>query len=317
MSNKKYKVLISAPYMHREKEKVLKMLEEYPFNVTWLPVVERLEEADLLPVISEYQGIVCGDDRITSKVIDAAKNLKAIVKWGTGIDSIDKEYAESKGIKVFRTTNAFSEPVADSALALMLNEVRNITRNDKVVKEGKWDKPQGYMLAEKVIGIIGFGDVGRAVAKRLMAFGPKVLVNDIKILPDDLLKSFNVTHVSKEQIFKECDVITLHCDLNPTSLHILNKDAFAQMKKKPYIINTARGPLIKEEDLVAALRSGQISGVGIDVFECEPLPKDNPLRKIENVTASCHNTNSSPLCWEKIHKNSLKMMLEGLEFPAQ
>ncbi len=309
----KKKILISAPYMHREKTKILKMLEEYPsFEVTWIPVEERLEEKDLLPVIAHYDGILCGDDRITEKVIDAAKNLKAIVKWGTGIDSINKAYAEKKGIPVFRTPNAFSEPVADSVLALMLNEMRNIARNDRIVKGGEWDKPQGYMLQEKTVGIIGFGDVGKAVAKRLVPFGARVLVNDIQPVDEAVLKAHNATHASKDEIYEKADIITIHTDLNPTSEHLLNKEAFKKMNRKPYIINTARGPLIREDDLIGALRAGQISGIGMDVFEFEPLPIDSPLRAMDTVTASCHNTNSSPLCWERIHRNSLKMMAEGL-----
>lgn len=309
----KKKILISAPYMHREKEKVLKMLERYSFETNWIPVEERLEEADLLPIIGKYDGILCGDDKITEKVIDAAVNLKVIVKWGTGIDSINKEYAESKGIKVCRTPNAFTEPVADTTLGMMLNEVRGIIRNDRVVKSGKWDKPQGYMLREKIIGIIGFGDIGQAVAKRLVPFGPRVLVNDTKPTDTEFLQSLNVTHASKDEIFETCDIITLHTDLNPTSQYMLNKNTFSKMKCKPYIINTARGPLINEEDLLSALKGGCIAGVGIDVFEHEPLATDHPLRSMDTVTSSCHNTNSSPMCWDKVHINSLQMMEEGLQ----
>lgn len=307
-----HKILITAPYMIREKGKILEMLELHSFDAEWVPVEERLEEADLLPIIGGYDGILCGDDRITQRVVDAATNLKVIVKWGTGIDSINKEYAEAKGIKVHRTPNAFTDPVADTTLGLMLNEVRGIMRNDRVVKSGGWDKPQGYMLREKTIGIIGFGDIGQAVAKRIIPFGAKVYVNDIKELHDDALKSFGVTQATKGEIFEMCDIITLHADLNPTSEHLLNRESFLKMKKKPYIINTARGPLIQENDLIEALESGVISGVGIDVFEHEPLPINNPLRSIDTVTASCHNTNSSPSCWDKIHANSLKMMAEEL-----
>jgi D-3-phosphoglycerate dehydrogenase / 2-oxoglutarate reductase len=307
------KILISAPYMHREKEKIEKMLENFSFDVDWASVDERLEESDLLPIISKYDGILCGDDRITAKVIDAATNLKAIVKWGTGIDSINKEYAEEKGIPVFRTPNAFTEPVADSALALMLNEVRGIARNDKVVKEGKWEKPQGYTLGERTIGIIGFGDIGQAVARRLLPFGPKILVNDIKLLNEELIASLCVVSATKEEIYEACDIITLHCDLNSTSEHLLNETSFSLMGKKPYIINTARGPLIKEAALIEALKTGLISGVGIDVFEHEPLPLDNFLRSSELVTGSCHATNSSPSCWDHVHINSLTMMDEVLK----
>ena len=304
------KILITAPYMHRaaEKPKILEMLKEYPFEAEWVPVEEHLEEEDLLPIIGKYEGILCGDDRITQNVIDVATNLKAIVKWGTGIDSINKIYAESKGIQVLRTPNAFTEPVADSALGLMLNEVRGIARNNAIVRNGKWDKPQGYTLQEKVIGIIGFGDTGRAVAKRLIPFGAKVLVNDIKTFDDELFTALNVTHVSKDEIYEQCDIIALQCDLNPTSHHLLNKDAFAKMRRTPYVMNIARGPLIKEEDLIDALNQGIISGVALDVFEHEPLAVDSPLRSMENVTASCHNTNSSPMCWNAIHRNSLELM---------
>ncbi|MDO8492708.1 MAG: NAD(P)-dependent oxidoreductase [bacterium] len=308
----RHKVLITAPYMHREKEKIQNMLKEFSFEVDWIPIEERLEEEDLLPVIGRYHAILCGDDKITKKVIDAAVNLKVIVKWGTGIDSINKEYAKKKGIKVLRSPDAFTDPVADSALALMLNEARGLFRNDSIFKQGGWEKPQGHMLREKTIGIIGFGNIGRAVAKRLIPFGPKVMVNDIKKLGDKLLKSYNVTSASKDKIYKECNIITLHSDLNPASQFLLNRGAFSKMKKKPYIINTARGPLIKETDLISALRNGLISGVGIDVFEDEPLPRDHIFRSLTNVTASCHNTNSSPSCWNKIHKNSLKMLEEGL-----
>ncbi|MBT4207189.1 phosphoglycerate dehydrogenase [Candidatus Woesearchaeota archaeon] len=308
----KHKILISAPYMHAEKEKIEKMLESYSFDVDWAPVEERLEESNLLPIISKYEGILCGDDRITDKVIDAATELKAIVKWGTGIDSIDKGYAESKGIKVFRTPGAFSEPVSDTTLALMLSEVRGLSKNDSIVKSGRWEKPQGYMLREKTVGIIGFGDVGQAVAKKLIPFGVRVLVNDVRKFDEETLRSFNVSQVSKDEIYKTCDIISIHCDLNPTSKYVLNTDSFSKMEKQPYIINTARGPLIKEGDLVVALNKGLVSGVGIDVFEHEPLPKDSPLRSLDTVVASCHNSNSSPLCWDAVHKNSLKMMSEGL-----
>lgn len=307
------KVLISAPYMHREKEKIAKMLEDFPFDADWVPVKERLEEEDLLPVIAKYDGIICGDDRITKKIIDAAVNLKAIVKWGTGIDSIDKKYAESKGIKVCRTPDAFTEPVSDSTIALMLAEARGLFRNDRVVKSGQWEKPQGYMLREKVVGIIGFGNIGKAVAKKLVPFGPKVLVNDIKDIDEKVLRDLHCETATKDEIYEQCDVIALLTDLNPTSEFMLNRESFSKMKKTPFIINTARGPLIRETDLIEALKSGIIAGVGIDVYEHEPLAPDNPLRSMDNVIASCHNTNSSPECWERVHKNSLRMIKKELK----
>ena len=149
------KVLITAPYMIREMGKVRKLFAGEDVLIDFAKVEERLDEPELLQIIKGYHGIICGDDKITKNVLEKAKNLQVIVKWGTGIDSIDKKEAERKGIPVFRTTNAFSEPVADTTLGLILGFARAIFLSDRLMKSGIWDKPQAYCLSEKVIGIIG------------------------------------------------------------------------------------------------------------------------------------------------------------------
>ena len=136
----KFKVLISAPYMHREREFVERALAPHPFEVVWPAVHERLEESDLLPIIGEFDGLLCGDDRLTPKVYDAAKKLKVIVKWGTGIDSLNAEEAKKRGIQLFRTPGAFTEPVADTTLGYILAFCRGIAANDKLIKSGRWEK---------------------------------------------------------------------------------------------------------------------------------------------------------------------------------
>lgn len=307
-----YKVLVSAPYMHKEKGKVSQMFNKYDFDLTWIAVEERLEEEDLLKVISEYDAIVCGDDKITEKVIDAATKLKTIIKWGTGIDSINVEYALTKNISVKRTLDAFTEPVADTTLAMMLADVRSLFKNDNIVKSGGWGKPQGYTLAEKTVGIIGLGNTGRAVAKRLVAFGSKVLACDIMNVDEKDSSRLNVEITSIDKIFSECDIISIHCDLNDSSFHLLDEDAFLKMTKKPFIINCARGPIINEKQLICAIEKGFIRGAGLDVFEEEPLSLVSPLRKMDNVITSCHNSNSSPDKWDKVHLNSIKMLAKEL-----
>ena len=307
------KVLITAPYMIRERPKVEKWFEAYGLDITWADVVERLEEDQLLRSIADYDGIICGDDRITKKVLDKAQNLKVIVKWGTGIDSIDNEEAKNKRIPVFRTPNAFTDPVADTTLGIMLCFSRNININDQILKDGGWDKPVGFSLFEKTIGIIGFGDIGTAVAKRLYGFNTNILANDIVEKDPKIIKKYDVQMVSKDEIFERADFITLHCDLNETSFHILNEKAFALMNRSPVVVNTARGPLIHESALIEALKSKSVSGAGLDVFEDEPLPKDSPLRNMDNVLLAAHNANSSPACWDAVHQNSIKMLVTGLK----
>ena len=310
----KEKILISAPYMLKEKEKIQAMLSPYPhLDITWAQVRERLEESDLLKMIEPFSGVICGDDRFSVNVYEKAKNLRVIVKWGTGIDSLNQEEAKKRGIKLFRTPGAFTDPVADSTLSYILAFCRGIKANDDILKQGQWEKPQGYALFEKTVGIIGFGEIGQAVAKRLMGFGPSVLAHDCVEIDSKIVNELKVTMTSLEQILLTCDFITLHCDLNESSQYILDEMAFAQMKKKPYIINTARGPLIKESALLAALDNEDISGAALDVFEEEPLDKDHSLRKRDNTLLAAHNSNSSPACWDRVHKNSIEMLIEGLK----
>lgn len=299
--------------MHNEKEKIMQLSKNLPLKLHWIDVEERLEENQLVDIIHQYDGIICGDDRITPKVIDRAKKLKTIVKWGTGIDSIDKPYAEKKGIKVRNTLNAFTEPVSETTIGMILAFTRSLFTNDLVFKTKGWSKPQGHTLAEKTVGIIGFGNIGKAVAKKLLPFNTQILVNDIREINESEAEDFNVKISTKEEIYEKSDIITFHCDLNPSSYHLLNSETISLMEKKPYIINTARGPIIDEKALIRGLETNMISGAGLDVFEYEPVPLDNKLREMPNVIASCHNSNSSPLRWEFVHKNSLNMLIEELE----
>ncbi len=306
------KVLITAPYMFTERKKIERLVSNLPLEFTWKKVEERLEEKDLLLIIGDYDGIICGDDEFTRYVYEKAKNLKVIVKWGTGIDSLNKEIADNYGIKIFRTLKVFNDPVADTTMTYILNFCRKIIENDDILKNGGWSKPGGYSLAEKTVGIIGFGEIGYAVGKRLKGFDTRVMVNDIKEERKKSALQLDVEFVSKEDIYQNCDIISLHCDLNSTSYQLLNFNTFQKMEKKPYIINTARGGLIVEEDLIEALNARQIVGAALDVFEEEPLPLNSPLRKMKNVLLSAHNSNSSPACWNKVHINSIEMLKKGL-----
>ncbi|MEZ5003155.1 MAG: NAD(P)-dependent oxidoreductase [Chitinophagales bacterium] len=309
----KYRVLISAPYLLNDIEQFRNELANKNIEIDVYPVSERLEEEDLLPIIAQYDGIICGDDRFTKKVLDAAKTrLKVIVKWGTGIDSIDKSYAESIGIKVKNTLNAFTEPVSDSILALLLAFTRRIFESDRIMKSGNWEKAFGLCLSEVTIGIIGLGNIGTATARKLVPFNTKVYGNDIIDIDKGITNSLNIEMVPLEELLKKSDYIAICCDLNPTSKHLVNKTTIDKMKDGVVLINTSRGPIIKEDDLISAIQSGKIKGVGLDVFEDEPLSIDSALRKMNNAILSSHNVNASPFHWNKVHRNSLNMLYDIL-----
>jgi len=309
---RKFKVLISAHYLQRDIDLFRQDLLKHNIDFDMPDIKERLSEEQLLEIIGDYDGVICGDDYFTAKVLDRAKRLKVIVKWGTGLDSIDLEYARKLNIPVLNTPNAFTDPVADSVMALVLAFARDVIRRDKLMKDGVWLKTQGHSLVNKTIGVIGFGNIGRAVAKRAMAFGMNVVANDIRKISEDAIEEYGAKLVSKDDLLKKSDYVSLNCNLNETSYHLITKKEFKLMRPEAVIINTARGPLIKDDDLIWALENKIIAGAGLDVFENEPVPIDSPLLRMHNVILSPHSANTSPEHWMMVHKNSLKKLIEGL-----
>ena len=307
-----HKVLISAPYLQNDFIQFEEELIQKGIDFDVYPVNERMEEYELLPLISKYHGVICGDDRFTAKVLDKAANLKAIVKWGTGIDSIDKKYAESKGIAVRNTLDAFSQPVSESVIAYILAFSRRIIESDQVMKTGGWEKTFGFTLSEQTIGIIGFGNIGKTVARKLLPFNSKLLVTDILSIDENILKDLNCEQVDLEVLLNNADYISVNCDLNKSSKHLICEKTLTQMKSNAYLMNTARGPIVKESDLIKALELGTIAGAALDVFEDEPLSKTSPLRKMNNVLLSSHDVNASPAAWNYVHRNSLNMLYQEL-----
>jgi len=307
------KVLITAPYMQIEFAKLKNIFVEKNIEVVLPQITEHISEEELLDIIGEFDGVIAGDDPFTRKVFQKAKRLKVISKWGTGINSIDLEAAADFGIKICNTPNAFSHPVSDTTLAYILSFARGVIKTDRMMKQGIWEKIKGHTLSEKTLGIIGVGNIGSQVAKRANAFGMKILANDIKEIKPIITEQYNISLVSKDELYESADYITIHCDLNDSSYHLLDKGAFAKMKQKPYIINTARGGHVSQVALVKALESGQISGAALDVFEDEPIAADNPLLLRDDVILAPHNSNNSPRYWDKVHENTIKNLLENLE----
>lgn len=310
------KVLVSAPYMQPVIDRFRPVFKQNGIDLLVPPVNERVEEEELFGWVHDIDGVICGDDRFTERVLKAAPKLKVISKWGTGIDSIDRAACQRLGIAVRNTPNAFSEPVADSVLGYMLCFARRLPWMDEQMKAGMWDKIPGRALNECTLGVIGVGDVGKAVVRRAMAFGMRVLGNDIVEIPSDLgfaIPESALEMVSKEQLLRQADFVCLNCDLNPTSYHLMSEAEFALMKPSAVLINTARGPLIDEPALIRALQEKRIAGAALDVFEDEPLPANSPLRQIENVMLAPHNANSSPQAWERVHWNTINNLLNVLQ----
>jgi D-3-phosphoglycerate dehydrogenase len=308
----KQKILVTAPYLQPVLQDYMHIFKENDMEVIVPRVEERLSEAELLEIIGDIDGVISGDDKFTAHVLQSAPKLKVISKWGTGIDSIDQDTARQLKIVIRNIPGAFNEPVADHVLGLMLSFARQIPWITEEMRAGRWKKLPCFSLAGKTLGMIGVGNTGKSVIRRAGCFQMRLIGNDISDMPAEFIEETGITMVNKEIILRESDFVTVNCDLNPTSYHLMGKEEFSLMKPTAFFINVARGPLVDEPALLEALQKGQIAGAGLDVFEEEPLPSDSPLLKMTNVLLSPHNANSSAEHWKRIHEKSIANLLEEL-----
>ena len=306
-------ILFSAPYMLLSIDRFRPVLEHYGLDLITPEVHERLDEADLLKYAGQFDGAICGDDHFTAHVLEmCAPRLKIISKWGTGIDSIDAAACARLGIRLCRTPNAFTLPVADTVMGYLLAFARRQPGMDKAMKTGVWDKIPGRALHECTLGIIGVGTIGKTLTRRARAFGMRVLGNDIVEIDHVFIAETGIQMTTLERLLSASDFVSVNCDLNPTSQNLVNARTLGLMRRDAILINTARGPIVDEAALVESLNTGGIGGAALDVFEVEPLPADSLLKKMENVLLAPHNGNSSPAAWERVHWNTVKNLIEGL-----
>jgi D-3-phosphoglycerate dehydrogenase / 2-oxoglutarate reductase len=311
-------VLFSAPYMIPFVDRFLPVFNCYGIQLIIPEVEERLEEEEILAFAGKFDGVICGDDRFSRRVIEACSpRLKVISKWGTGVDSIDRQACADHNILLGNTPNAFTEPVSDSVLGYMLAFARQHVWMDQAMKDGVWKKIPGRALRECTLGVVGIGNIGRAVVQKLEPFGMRIFGSDIREIDRDFLQRYKLEIVSLEKLASEADFLSVNCDLNPTSRHLIDERIFSLMKPDAVLINTARGPIVKESALVNALDKGQIAGAALDVYEVEPLPPESRLRDFPQVLLAPHNANSSPRAWERVHWNTIRNLLDGLGITYQ
>lgn len=302
----KCKFLITAPYMMYKIDTFKKFFEELLKSTLIVAQVnERLSEEELSQYNGYYDIALTGDDKFTRKIIKES-GVKAICKWGTGIDSIDQDACREFGVKLYNTPNAFTRPVSQSILAAILGFCRQTFNSDYRMKHNKeWVKVQGKTIEEIKVGIVGFGNIGKELSKLVRTIGGQVGVYDILTFDSEVTKNVHV-YATLDELLQNSDIVCLCTTYNPTSHHLINSETILQMKKGSYLINMARGSLIEEEAIVTALFNEHLAGVALDVFEDEPLAVDSPLRSMSNAILSSHNSNSSKLYWDKVHLNTVR-----------
>jgi D-3-phosphoglycerate dehydrogenase len=266
----------------------LKLLRENKIEVTY---VEEPSEEELVKLVKGHHGlIVRGKPLVTKRVIDSADQLLVIARAGVGVDNIDVEAARARGIEVITTPEATTQSVAELAVGLMLAVARKIAFSDRRMRAGEWVKKyaEGFELYGKVLGIIGAGRIGSAVARICKyGFNMQVVYYDVVRYPK-LEEELGAKFMPLEELLKVADVVSIHVPLTKDTYHLINEERLKLMKRAAILINTARGGVVDTNALIKALKEGWIAGAGLDVYEEEPLPPGHPLTTLDNVVLTPH-----------------------------
>lgn len=264
-----------------EELKKIDSLEVHPTN--------KVTQDELKALLPRVNGLIIRSaTTVNAELLALAPQLKIVIRAGEGTDNIDKKLCQEKGVKVANTPGANNNSAAEHAIALMMSVLRNTAMADKTMKEGKWEKNSltGLELWKKKVGIVGFGRIGQIVAKRISGFEPEVLFFD------PILEKSDMPHCKKaqslEEIFKTCDIISIHTPLLPATKGMITRELMGMMKKEAILVNAARGGIVDEEALYDLLKEKKFRGAGFDVFATEPLPVPNKLLELSNLTVSPH-----------------------------
>jgi D-3-phosphoglycerate dehydrogenase len=287
------KVLVTCPPMLGLIDEFIPAFEAKGLECVPAKVTQVMTEEELKAIVPQMEGWIIGDDPATRAVVTAgvAGKLKAAVKWGVGVDNVDFPAFEDLGVPVDNTPGVFGGEVADVALTYALGLARETYFIDREIRtKNGWPKPSGISLAGRTVALVGFGDIGRQSAKRLIACGSRVIAYDPFFKPAD---SIPVEQGVWPDRLGEADFLIFTCPLNVSTRGMFNASIVPKLKSGVRVINVARGPVIVESVLIDALRSGVVHSAALDVFEVEPLPADSPLRSFDRCIFGSHNGSNS------------------------
>jgi D-3-phosphoglycerate dehydrogenase len=308
----KKKILITPKSFFRARNKAEEIFSQYQLEIVENNTGKTLTKQQMMELCKDVDGIIVGIDPMDEEVLRSAQKLKAISKYGVGLDNIDLKVAEELGIIISRAEGANTRSVAELTIGLLFAISRSIPKTVTDVKVGKWDRTIGVELLEKTVGIIGLGAIGREVAKMSASLGMKIMAYDPYFNDVELAKAMNVTMTDITEVLEKADFVTLHLPLNKGTNKMINREALSKMKQTAYLINTARGELVDEDALYDALESGTIAGAAQDVFSQEPPTNDNKLLSLNNFILTPHIGAYTKEATERMVVTSAKNLMEML-----
>lgn len=291
----------------------VKTIEDAGFVVEYNDTGNAYTKEEFYQKTADADGVIVGVESVDREYIDAHPNIKAVVKFGVGTDNIDVEYCREKGIFVGRTVGSNARSVAETAISFVFADSKNLYESIADTRANQWSKLTGYEIGGKVIGIAGFGAIGKKVAQMAYGLGMKVLAYDPYFIDEEAVKAFDVEVVSFEEILKRSDFVSLHMPLTEETKDFVTLKEIKTMKPNAVLINTARGGIVNEADLFTALSEKIIRAAYFDVLSSEPPQKDEPLLGLENFYLTPHIASRSKEAEKNTADMSTKIIIDALK----
>ena len=303
------KILISTSTFGKYDKTLLGVFKKKEFEIALNPYGRELKESEIKELLNNVDGLIAGTEPLTRDVIYGAKNLKIISRCGIGIDNIDLEAVNKKGIRLYRTPDEPALAVAELTLGLILDSLRHISYLSNIVRSGGWEKKMGRLFTGKTVGIIGLGTIGKRLTTLLKPFNCEILASDH--VPDiEFAKENKVDYVGLDELLRDSDIVTLHLPLDDNTKGFFNRSLFLQMNDSAIFINTSRGCIVDEDDLYDVLREGKLSHACLDVYRDEPYT--GKLKGLENVTLTCHVGSYAKEARAEMERRAVENLLKGL-----
>lgn len=307
-----WRVVVTADAFRRDAPGAEEPLRRAGCEVSYPDRMGPLPAEELVAALAGADAVIASSDPYNERTLVACPRLRVLVRWGTGVDTVDLDACTAAGVLACNAPGLNVEAVADHTLGVMLALARRLTYQTAVMRAGGWEEVRGVDLWRKTVGIVGFGAVGRAVARRLAGFQCRVMAFD-PLLPPGAVEATGAEPAELEALFSTADFVSLHASLTPETRGLVSAVMLGRMKPSAFLVNTARGPLVDEAALVCALREGRIAGAAIDAFESEPLPADHPLRAMPNCLATPHSAFNTQETADAVNAAVAEQVVDALQ----
>ena len=300
------RVLVTCPRVNISKDAFDEFFDKANIHVDYVfPTNQGFSTTEMIQIYDKHETIIVGDDEVNEEFLTSAPLLKNIIKWGKGVDNIDKSICQKQNISLHNSPSNLAKYVAEHGMSLILSLNKNILINTNSISNDYWYKDPSRTLFDKTVGFYGFGAIAKEFVKLLTPFNTKIIFHDIHLMETDF-KQVNI-----EKLFEKSDIIIVASELTKTNYGQIDKILLDLMKKESILINISRGQIVNEEDLISCLSKKSIRGAGLDVFNKEPIEKTNKLLELDNVVLTCHNASNTNKASIEVN-NEILSILETL-----